>query len=61
VRMITTKTGVDSRVTLDDQRQFLTVYMAQQIRLPLIGLPIPVVRITSHITVMYEGVPMLLG
>lgn len=61
VRALTTKTGVDSRVTLDDQRQFLTVYMAQRIRLPLIGLPIPVVRITSHITVMYEGVPMLLG
>jgi hypothetical protein len=55
------KTGVDSRVVLDDQRQFLTVYLTQRIRLPLIGLPIPVVRITSHITVMYEGVPMLLG
>ena len=61
VRTLTTKTGVDSRVTLDHQRQFLTVYLAQRIRLPLIGLPIPVVRITSHITVMYEGVPMLLG
>jgi len=61
VRTMTTKTGVDSRVTLDDQRQFLTVYVSQRIRLPLIGLPIPVVRITSHITVMYEGVPMLLG
>lgn len=60
VRTIATKTGVDSRVTLDDQRQFLTVYMTQRIRLPLIGLPIPVVRMTSHITVMYEGVPMLL-
>jgi Flp pilus assembly pilin Flp len=61
VRTLTTKTGVESRVTLDDQRQFLTVYLTQRIRLPLIGLPIPVVRITSHTTVMYEGVPMLLG
>jgi hypothetical protein len=61
VRTLTTKTGVESRVTLDDQRQFLTVYLTQRIRLPLIGLPIPVLRITSHITVMYEGVPMLLG
>jgi hypothetical protein len=55
------KTGVDSRVVLDDQRQFLTVYVSQRIRLPLIGVPIPVVKISSHITVMYEGVPMLLG
>jgi len=55
------KTGVDSRVVLDDQRQFLTVYVSQRIRLPLIGVPIPVVKISSHITVMYEGVPTLLG
>ncbi|CAB4663041.1 unannotated protein [freshwater metagenome] len=55
------ETGVDSRVVLDDQRQFLTVYVSQRIRLPLIGVPIPVVKISSHITVMYEGVPTLLG
>jgi hypothetical protein len=61
VRTFTTETGVDSRVTLDDQRQFLTVHLAQKIRLPLIGLPIPVVRITSHSTVLYEGVPALLS
>jgi hypothetical protein len=61
VRTFTTETGVDSRVTLDNQRQFLTVHLAQKIRLPLIGLPIPVVRITSHSTVLYEGVPALLS
>jgi hypothetical protein len=61
VRTFTTETGVDSRVTLDDQRHFLTVYLTQRIRLPLIGIPIPVVRITSHITVMYEGIPALLS
>ena len=61
VRTLTTKTGVESRVILDDQRQFLTVYVSQRIRLPLIGVPIPVVKISSHITVMYEGVPTLLG
>ena len=61
VTTLTKETGVEYRVILDDQRQFLTVYVAQRIRLPLFGLPIPVVRMTSHITVMYEGVPMLLG
>jgi hypothetical protein len=55
------ETGVDSRVALDDQRQFLTVSVAQRIRLPLIGIPIPLVRISSRITVMYEGIPTLLG
>jgi hypothetical protein len=54
------ETGIDSRVALDDQRQFLTVYVAQQIRLPLVGVPIPLIKITSYITVMYEGVPTLL-
>lgn len=61
VKAYNAETGVDARVTLDDQRQFLTVFVAQRIRLPLIGVPIPLVKITSHITVMYEGVPMLLG
>jgi hypothetical protein len=55
------ETGVDARVALDDQRQFLTVSVAQRFRLPLIGVPIPFVTITSHITAMYEGVPTLLG
>ena len=61
VRTLTKETGVDSRVALDDQRQFLTVHLSQRIRLPLIGFPLPIVRITSHSTMMYEGVPMLLS
>jgi hypothetical protein len=60
VRTFTTEIGVDSRVTLDHQRQFLNVHLAQRIRLPFIGLPLPLVRLTAQSTVLYEGIPSLL-
>lgn len=45
--------------SFDETQQFLTVTLRQKIRIPLIGIPIPVVAITAQSTVVVEGMPIL--
>lgn len=45
---------------LDESRQFLTVTLRQKLRIPLIGIPIPIVSLSAQSTVVVEGLPVLM-
>ncbi len=51
--------GIVHNETIDPTQEFLTVHLSQQVRLPLIGVPLPAFTLTAQSTVLIEGLPTL--
>lgn len=59
VEGLLTNQPISHSESLDETHQFLTVTLRQKIRIPIIGIPIPVVLLSAHSTVTVEGLPIL--
>ena len=52
--------GINDDVSFDESQTFLTVHLTKKIRIPIVGLALPIVKLTAQSTVLYEGIPALL-
>ncbi len=51
--------GITHTESTDSTNQFLTVKLTRKIRVPLLGVPIPMMKLSAQSTVMLEGAPVL--
>jgi hypothetical protein len=51
--------GITHTESTDATQQFLTVKLTRNIRVPLLGVPIPMMELSAQSTVMLEGAPVL--
>ena len=51
--------GITHTESTDATKQFLTVKLKRNVRVPLLGIPIPMMELSAQSTVMLEGVPVL--
>jgi Flp pilus assembly protein TadG len=51
--------GITHTESTDATNQFLTVKLKRNVRVPLLGIPIPMMELSAQSTVMLEGVPVL--
>lgn len=59
VQMMIPHRDISHRETLDATQQFLTVELRQNIRIPILRIPIPKIVLTARSTVLLEGMPIL--
>lgn len=51
--------GIIHTESIDESGQLLTVTLKRNIRVPLLGIPIPKIAISAQSTVLLEGTPVL--
>ena len=59
VQMMIPHRDISHRETLDATQRFLTVELRQNIRIPILRIPIPKIVLTARSTVLLEGMPIL--
>lgn len=59
VESLLTSQEIAHSESLDATNNILTVSLRQKIRIPLIGIPIPVLTLNAESTVLLEGLPVL--
>ncbi|MEY3656866.1 MAG: hypothetical protein RL114_1224 [Actinomycetota bacterium] len=59
VQMLLRDQGISHSESTDSTNQFLTVKLTRKIRVPILGIPIPMMELSAQSTVMLEGAPVL--